>query len=524
VDCAVASPFVVRAVHAWSSNYVLEPEMAKRDIDWAAKVRFNTYTFLHGDKRKTLEEMTRAYVTTGVAAELGKRGMLLYGPEHGFGQLLPNEPSFAEHPEWFGEFEGERRPHGRFQFCWSNEEAGEFFVGRAVEYVRRNPHVNILGLYPIDGGRPCECARCRESTPSDLYLGLMNKLAGELEREAPEVMVEGLCGYPPVEAAPRRERAHPRLRLIFAHFGRDHRYPYDDGRYGRRGLLEAWRAVCDHLSVCQYYGGLLSEPRTAPPYAQAIAGDYRYLTERGVDGVYVINYPRGSWWISALNNYLAGEAAYDVSLDPFRLVEDYGRRYFGEAGEAMASYYGALARDLDLAYHIRDDLRPEAAGPSSLAADRERVELLRGLMEQALAMAGRPLTRFRVDKAARVEAYRRRQQASRERRAEVREALAGLEEGQGAPEEVARLIRSALKAEEEDQAFALAELCRPEDGLLEELLVVGWWHSRFINWLGQELEGVEKGRRPGKKGEREGLTEARPEDAPLAQEEGDRDG
>ena len=180
----------------WISGlaFRIVPEHAIPQLDWAAKNRFNTLSWQCVVELidRHLEEMKAG----GIFDEMAKRGLMLHGPGHSFPYFLSTERYFEKHPEWFGFRDGKRQPHGGVwpatNYCTSNAEANEEFIRNVEAFVKKYPQIERLDLLPIDGGWPCECEQCLKSTPTDLLVGLFNKLSDRLEKAAPDVILDGL--------------------------------------------------------------------------------------------------------------------------------------------------------------------------------------------------------------------------------------------------------------------------------------------------------------------------------------------
>jgi hypothetical protein len=267
-----------------------------------------------------------------------------------------------KHPEWFGMRDGKRAPQNFLgaQFCWSNAEARRQFIDNVEKFALACPEIRILCLVSFDGGPACACPECKKAGTSNTLMVLMREVIERLEKSEPNVLVETAGGYPPMVEPPSGVEAHPRLRIVWAHWGRYHGFGYDDPRYDKKNL-ETWRkAAGGGLTLFQYYSDNFAEPWIMPPFAIAIQGDRKYCLEKGIDSVCMLTWSPGFWWNHGLNGYLAGQCFYDASLDPFKLIQDYAVNYYGPAaGPLIGQYYEQWAREVDLAYCLRGNSLPK---------------------------------------------------------------------------------------------------------------------------------------------------------------------
>lgn len=394
LDCetyAVASQIPIRICNASSFFFDIDPIVMKKQLDVAMKARYNGMGW-QCDHRTPVGDQYRELAETGVIDAIQKRGMMLHGPAHSFPHFLPNE-LFDEHPEWFGMKDDKRvkQEIGGRQFCWSNAEARKVFVDNAERFVLESPAISIFCTLAYDGGLACECPECAKSTPGDLVFQLLNELVERLQVSAPHVMVETSGGYNPVHEPPRVTKAHDKLRIVWAHWGRAHDMGFDDPRYGWLENLETWRkAARGGLTLCMYYTDNFATPWISAPYERVIEGDRRYILgkrgqstplslwdsplsshEGSVNGIYMLMWPKGCWWNHSLNHYLAGRCFYDANITPRELLRDYAMYYFGpDAGPLLLDYYIEWADNIELPYRVKDDSRP--SDRAMLAEQRRR--------------------------------------------------------------------------------------------------------------------------------------------------------
>jgi hypothetical protein len=352
---SVASPFKFRVYNGDAFFFEVKKDPALAQIDHALKTRHNMIGWQQGTK-ESIEQQYEQMERDGILEQIRARGMTIHGPGHAFDRLLRWEDYGEKHAEWFGTRNGKRVPQNFFgaQFCWSNAEARKVFVDNVVRLADKMPLVHIFYIAPFDGGVACDCAECKAAGgASNLLMVVMGEVTERLTKTHPDTPVETVGGYGAVTTPPSEAKIHPKQRVVWAHWGRNLGYGYDDARYDKQNL-EAWhQAARGGLTVCNYYSDNFAEPWVMSPWTIAIESDRRYLIAKKIDSVYFLIWPPGYWWNHSLNTYLAGRCFYDVSLDPRDLVRDYALHYYGPAGELMAGYFEQWAGDPDLAYRIK---------------------------------------------------------------------------------------------------------------------------------------------------------------------------
>lgn len=475
---AVASPIPIRINNATSFFFDIDPGVMIKQLDAAMKARYNGMGW-QCDHRSYVGDQYKELEAAGVIGEIKSRGMLFHGPAHSFPHYLPTEPYFEDHPDWFGMREGKRVPqvYGGAQFCWSNAEARKTFIDNAERFVLESPAIDIFCTLSFDGGPACECPECKKSTPGDLIFQLLNELIERLAVSAPHVRVETSGGYNPVHEPPLVTKAHDTLRIVWAHWGRHHGMGFDDDRYGWKDNLETWRkAAIGGLTLCMYYTDNFATPWISAPYERVIAGDRRYIIDKGVDGIYMLMWPKGYWWNHSLNNYIAGRCFYDASLVPREILRDYAIRYFGpDAGPLLLAYYEQWADEIDLPYRVKDDSR-----------DCDRVMLAdqrRKWIDPAIVAAKtNPVIAHRVGKVAKLHDAAERLTEAHRMHDEIEKLRAA-----GEFDKAKALIEEA-KAYTDALIAHMASLAELEQGLIDRNEVPAFMTMTIKGWI----EGEEK--------------------------------
>jgi hypothetical protein len=482
---AVASPMKYRICNGSEWFFEMQPAPALKQLEWAMKNRYNAMGW-QADTHTPLEQQYQKLADDGLLRELVQREMLLHGPAHSFNLLLRAEDHFKDHPEWFGLRNGKRVPQtfAGAQFCWSNGEARKQFVDNVEAFAKHAPQINILCLVPFDGGQACECDQCKKAGASNLLMLLMGEVIERLQTSRPDLLVETVGGYGAVTDPPETAQIHPQQRVVWAHWGRGYTMGYDDPRYDRKDNLEKWRrAARGGITICQYYTDNFAEPWVMSPFTVALEGDRRYFQQQGIDSVYMLMWPRGYWWNHSLNGYIAGRCFYDFSLNPYDVIRDYARTYFGpEAGPLLAEYFDAWARNPELCYRVRGGSRD--SDRATLADQRKRL-----LDPAGKSAANDPVLARRVGKVEKLhslaerlmEVHRQRDDIQRLRRAgEFDQARAQLDKSRADTDEVLALF------------YALADL---NQGLIERQEVPTFITANVKSWLEEEAKAIEAKKR-----------------------------
>lgn len=393
---AVASKVKYRTLlwHQWRKperdRLDTTPEDLTAQIDWAMKSRYSVF-------ETPALELPPDHPLARALQAAKRRGMMLQSPGHNFDLFLPSDPeTFAAHPDWFGLVDGKRMPHALYgsQFCWTHPGARQTFTENIVKYVRERPDLDIIELSGIDGGtfvKTCGCEECAKHSQTDNVIALMNGVVARLAKERPGLVVETLGGYQYAAEPPKTVKPDARLRVLWADWNRAERSGYaSEGYARRRDDLDTWvRAFDGRMTVYQYYADYYKHSWFLGPLADQMVSDREYVLAHGIDGVLTLLYPDGYWWRSSINAWLAGRVFYDASADPYVLLREYALAYYGAAGEPMAAYLDAWARDVTLGVRSR-------AGAMGFHLGELRQQRRTYLAEAERLAASDPVTQRRV--------------------------------------------------------------------------------------------------------------------------------
>ena len=358
-------------------------------IDWLPKAGFNSfflqfklpYTFFarwYHHERNPLRQpgpYTLADAATDAARaerELHRRGLLLHKGGHGWtGEVLGYETVAweANHTNPLAE---ETRPfaalvNGRRELylgipadtnlCLSDPDAARRFEDLVLDYAKQNPDLDYLHIWLADEfNNVCECARCRQTTVSDQYVALLNRIDCRLTAEGLDTRLV-FALYQELLWPPVRERLlHPaRFVLMFAPISRTFAASYQLGEdapplpaYVRNRItlpvdltenlafLRRWQEqfpgdsfVYDYPLGRAHYGdfGYIH-------IARIIHGDVQTLEQLGLKG-YISCQELRAGLPNTLPGYVMGRSLLDRDADVEAIIEEYFAAAYGP-GWALA--------------------------------------------------------------------------------------------------------------------------------------------------------------------------------------------
>ncbi|HQK96280.1 MAG TPA: DUF4838 domain-containing protein, partial [Armatimonadota bacterium] len=159
-------------------------------------------------------------------ADAAEHGLAVEYELHAMHDLLPRE-LFTEAPELFRvDDSGARVPE--WNLCPSSADALRVVSDNAVRLAGAlRPTTHRYFMWADDGCPWCRCAACRQLTPSDQNLVVMNAIAVALRRLDPHARLAALA-YDNTLKAPRSVRPEPNVFLEYAPIRRDSSRPLND--------------------------------------------------------------------------------------------------------------------------------------------------------------------------------------------------------------------------------------------------------------------------------------------------------
>lgn len=355
-------------------------------VDWCVKnglnsyfIQFkNSYEFFErwykhdGNPYKSSEafDNDRANeICNRIVAEIKKRGMRLHSVGHGWicdamgifprGWYTCENALDGEVKNLIASVGGKRE---FFQavplntnLCYSDKRARELVVNAVVNYAESHTETDYLHFWLADSyNNFCECEECKKSTPSDLYVKLLNELDEKLTLKKINVKIVFLI-YFDLLLPPKRERIKnpDRFVLMFAPATRDYenslktgldvppeQYPADfapnknnfkSGVKANVGYLKSWQAVFggdsfifDYPLMWEIYNEL-----TGLKLAETIAEDIENLKPLKLNG-YMSCQVQRNFFPTGLPMYVIARKSEDPSISYEAIKSDYFGKTLGK--------------------------------------------------------------------------------------------------------------------------------------------------------------------------------------------------
>ncbi len=299
------------------------------DGDWAARNGSNSQSARLGEKQ---------------GGQVNYKGFV-----HTFYPLVPPEPYFKTHPEWFSLVEGKRVGQNA-QLCTTNPELRDFIVQRVKQWLRESPGVELVSVSQNDYGGACECPRCaevdeREESRAGSLLELVNYVAEKIEPEFPDVLVDTLA-YQYTRKAPKtlRPRHNVVIRLcsIECNFARPLDDPTNDS-FARD--IRDWHRLTDRLYVWDYTTDF-SHYLLPFPNWYVLGPNVRFFHDNGVVGLFEQGaYQSFSNEMSEMRAWVLAQLLWNPCQDDRALVREFLEAYYGlSSARYILEYFNVISK------------------------------------------------------------------------------------------------------------------------------------------------------------------------------------
>ncbi|MCI8543803.1 MAG: DUF4838 domain-containing protein [Lachnospiraceae bacterium] len=298
------------------------------------------------------------------------------------------------------------------QPCLTDEAVYRKVLGNVRKWLAKNPGAAIISVSQNDSypeGLGCQCEKCRaideaEGSPMGSLLTFVNRIAGEIRAEYPDVQVDTLA-YRYTRKTPKTivPADNVIIRLCSVECSFAHRMDDADCEENAafRQTIEDWAKVSDKLYIWDYTTDFAHY--LAPyPNLHILWDNVRFFKEHNVVGVHEQgNYQAVSGEFGELRGYLLAKLLWNPDMTKeryFELMDEFLQDYYGEGWRYIREYIDRTAQKAAKSHMHLDD-RPERYLPLESDEDRDFAREMTGLWEKALEAAGTEEYRNHVRKS-----------------------------------------------------------------------------------------------------------------------------
>ena len=241
------------------------------------------------------------------------------------------------------------------QPCLTDEAVYQKVLANVKSWLRSHPNAKIVSVSQNDSAAEhlgCQCANCkaideREGTPMGSLLTFVNRIAGDIKDEFPDVYVDTLA-YRYTRKAPKTikpaDNVIIRLCSIECCFG----HALDDESCEQNAAfkqdIEEWSAICDNLYIWDYTTNFMYY--LAPfPNLGVLRANVKFYKDHHVIGMFEQgNYQSTSGEFGELRAYLLAKLLWnpDMSEEEYqRHMNEFLQDYYGAGWENIRAYIDA---------------------------------------------------------------------------------------------------------------------------------------------------------------------------------------
>jgi hypothetical protein len=271
-------------------------------------------------------------------------GKVSYGRfVHTFAELVPPSRYFKAHPEYFSLVNGKRQD-GYAQLCLTNPDVLRIVVAGVKEWIKQNPNATIFSVSQNDTYLNCQCDNCKEveqeeKSPSGPLLRFVNKVADEVGKDYPNVLIDTLA-YQWSEKPPLLEKPHKNVRVRLALINACFAHPLDGCPANATAFanLKAWSKITNQLYIWHYCTDFRAYLQPLPDLDE-IGTDVKLFKNNGVVGLYYEgDYSSTGGDMAELKSYLLARLMWNPDQPAQPIIDEFLSAVYGAAAPKIQGW------------------------------------------------------------------------------------------------------------------------------------------------------------------------------------------
>lgn len=272
-----------------------------------------------------------------------------FAHSHSWGRYIP-KGLFAEHPEYFAQGADGKRKDGDW-LCTSNAGARAVFADGVIAAIKagaKNPSIS-----PPDGRGYCQCDACKEQDDPKLiepssgtvsvstrYADFFDDVAKRVAKAHPDSVLSFYVYADYTQPPKRTAKLAPNLCAVIAPIRYCRLHAIGDANCPSRkqqlDMIDGWAGVAHRLGYYNYMYNLADATMPMFKYTPCKI-EFPYLAKKGLS--FMTIEVLSNWYLYGLQIYLSLRMAYDPTLDPAKLMDDYYTKFYGPAAKLMRAYW-----------------------------------------------------------------------------------------------------------------------------------------------------------------------------------------
>lgn len=299
---------------------------------------------------------------------------------HSFGELLPSDRYFKDHPEYFAMKNGQRQPH---QLCLTNPQVYNIILAELKSRIAKNPGAIYWSVSQNDTyHESCECPNCSkvndyEGSAQGTLLTFVNRIAANFPDKKISTLAYANTQKPPLHVVPAKNvyimlcvDYHGNRRLPIAKDPLEADFVKD---------LQGWKKITGNLMVWDYVTRFLSF--LSPfPNLYTLQDNIQFFRSQGIPFVFSQgNAITQNGEFGVVRGYLIAKLLWNPNENFDELLDDVLNGYYGKAGPYIKGYITLMNKasekaNLNIYSNATDDGKTTYLTPKMIAAYTDKFD------------------------------------------------------------------------------------------------------------------------------------------------------
>ena len=262
---------------------------------------------------------------------------------------------FKTDPECFAELNGKR--HNR-QICMTNPKTEKLVAEQMKKWVRNNPELEILSVFPADNMDYCMCKGCTAQDRSTTWFNFFRKICLDVREEFPKLKFSTIA-YQGYLKAPKTDLSFAEI-IEYCNHNRCYTHQLDSAcPLNQRDLKDfaEWSTLKVPMGIYGYEFDIFAAENTVSiPFYNVIREGIRKFHSLGVQSViteYWLGFPaknpqeRRLSVQNALGVWLYTRLLWNVNDDMDKLIAEWNSKMYGGAAREAAEITRILSENWD---------------------------------------------------------------------------------------------------------------------------------------------------------------------------------
>jgi hypothetical protein len=327
----------------WASRIPANPDLTVGDLDVRARPAFEArdpFWFPAFQPDWAVRHLSNSQ-SAGLTEEQG--GCIRYkGFVHTFYSLVPPDPYFAQHPEWFSLRDGKRTAE-HAQLCLTNPALRDFVVERVRQWLRESPDASIVSVSQNDWYGECQCPECKalddaEGSHSGTLVAFVNAIAERIEPNFPHVAIDTLA-YQYTRKPPKTLRPRPNVIIRLCSIECNFREPLEHAsNVAFADDIRGWSQICNRLYIWDYTTNFSHYIQPHPNWS-VLGSNLRFFQQHHVRGVFEQGaYQSFGSEMAELRAWVLAQLLWNPAQDDHALIDEFLEGYYGKAAPVIRRY------------------------------------------------------------------------------------------------------------------------------------------------------------------------------------------